>query len=55
MWELNSERRNEKPDLSIWARVRVIVADSKAAKVTRIPYFGGGCDFDEAQLGIVIR
>jgi hypothetical protein len=42
VWDLNRERRNEKADLSMWAGVRVIVADSKVAKVVWIRYFGGG-------------
>jgi len=41
-WDLNSERRNEKADLSIGAGVRVIGRQFKVAKVAWIHYFGGG-------------
>jgi len=48
VWDLKSERRNERADLSIWASVRLIGADIKAAKVARIRYLTRGRNIEEA-------
>jgi len=46
VWDLNSERRNEKADLSIEAGGRLIGRQFKAAKVVRIRYIGHGWSFE---------